>query len=202
MGRFFTRAAGSAGWVQLGNTAAGALGCGTALKYERRSASVFARELIAGGGSTAIVSAVLNPVGVVEPSGSSRRAATAACCRSPLYAEGGVVALWRPASRQPSAENSSTAARRALRCTRRDLRRRGAGVAATRARGELHGTHGFAVCERAGRRQDSPVREPDRTPPSSRRCATLRTQRASSAASSSAARLRRRRAALRSPSAR
>ena len=31
-----------------------------------RSVSVFARELIAGGGSTAIVSAVLNPVDVVK----------------------------------------------------------------------------------------------------------------------------------------
>lgn len=63
-----------------------------------RSASVFARELIAGGGSTAIVSAVLNPVDVVKTRRQleAYRDARALSIAAQLYAEGGVVALWRP----------------------------------------------------------------------------------------------------------
>ena len=60
--------------------------------------SAFAREIVAGGGSTAIVSALLNPVDVVK----TRRQLERFRCSSAveiargLYREGGVVALWRP----------------------------------------------------------------------------------------------------------
>ena len=58
----------------------------------------FAREVIAGGGSTAIVSAMLNPVDVVKTRRQLEafRSTTAIEIVKSIYREGGVVALWRP----------------------------------------------------------------------------------------------------------
>ena len=60
--------------------------------------SEFGREVLAGGGSTAVVSAILNPVDVVKTRRQLERyrllSATQIATR--LYREGGVIALWRP----------------------------------------------------------------------------------------------------------
>ena len=58
----------------------------------------FVREVTAGGGSTAIVSALLNPVDVVKTRRQlfAYREVSALDVARQLYAEGGAVALWRP----------------------------------------------------------------------------------------------------------
>ena len=58
----------------------------------------FAHEVLAGGGSTAIVSAFLNPVDVVKTRRQLEafRSTTAIDIVKSIYREGGVVALWRP----------------------------------------------------------------------------------------------------------
>ena len=58
----------------------------------------FAREVLAGGGATATVSALLNPIDVIKtrrqlPANS--RVAALDIARA-LWHEGGVIALWRP----------------------------------------------------------------------------------------------------------
>ena len=62
------------------------------------SAKGHGREVLAGGGSTAIVSAVLNPVDVVKTRRQLERfrSTTAIDIAKSIYREGGVVALWRP----------------------------------------------------------------------------------------------------------
>lgn len=59
---------------------------------------VFAREVLAGGGSTAIVSALLNPVDVVKTRRQlfHYRERTAQEIASSIWREGGVFALWKP----------------------------------------------------------------------------------------------------------
>ena len=59
---------------------------------------LFAREVLAGGGSTAIVSAVLNPVDVIKTRRQlfAYRDMRAIEIGQQLYAEGGLGALWRP----------------------------------------------------------------------------------------------------------
>mmetsp|Transcript_82304 Transcript_82304/g.246756 ORF Transcript_82304/g.246756 Transcript_82304/m.246756 type:complete len:291 (+) Transcript_82304:3-875(+) len=58
----------------------------------------FAREVCAGGGSTSIVSAVLNPVDVVKTRRQlyAYRDMRAVAIGQQLYSEGGLSALWRP----------------------------------------------------------------------------------------------------------
>jgi hypothetical protein len=58
----------------------------------------FAREVFAGGGSTAIVSAMLNPIDVVKTRRQlfAYRDKGALKVAHQLYLEGGAVALWRP----------------------------------------------------------------------------------------------------------
>lgn len=59
---------------------------------------MFAREVLAGGGSTAIVSAILNPVDVIKTRRQLEafRSTSATDIARAIYGEGGVVALWRP----------------------------------------------------------------------------------------------------------
>lgn len=58
----------------------------------------FVREVLAGGGSTAIVSAILNPMDVIKTRRQLYRfrEVSAVSIGKELYAEGGVMALWRP----------------------------------------------------------------------------------------------------------
>ena len=58
----------------------------------------FSREVLAGGGSTAIVSAILNPVDVVKTRRQLERFRTSSAVEiaRAMYREGGVLALWRP----------------------------------------------------------------------------------------------------------